>query len=284
MGKRMTVGEQINKEYHKIQSGEQKDMSELYRLLYPYMSAVVSRVTDDNDGKLHKDVVEDVVQDALAKVFEKGFAGYEEDGAQFATYCGVIAKNKAVDWLRMQTRRKTDMVEEMGVFAEGGLGSGMFANPEARMIRMEQQLERIEYLKQCLHTFVNLNAKPYQLVSSGYAMFIFHKYFPQHKSLTYPQWAYEKLEKDTVRNGAASFLKEMNSWLPYVKLVWGDDFEENMNKTDKKKDRVVSELVFGAEFTEKDFENWCSRVRKKLLKEMNKALYEKHILATEAEL
>ena len=125
---------------------------------------------------------------------------------------------------------------------------------------------------------MELRAENYQLVSSGFSMLLFQRYFADSKVLTSPGWAYDELKASCVMDGADRFTDEMNEWIKGVNLNWSETFWNRMDAKYKDRDVCISDIIFGEEFTKKDFENWCVRIREKLKRKITEDTYDRMML------
>ena len=259
------LSQRINETYIRYQSDKSAEDA-LFRDLSAYLDFVLLPLIGDPVSRA------DVLQNALIKIFRKGIKQYQPDKSGFSTYCCMIAKNTATDYLRQQQRQRCELTEnnilENAGFSYDGTVPTVYENPELTQVRLLEHLAAIEAMKSCLRLFLNLDKPAPCLVSSGFSIFVGRKHHPRSKKLTFSNWAYKELKKSSVCTGDARFREEMTDWAPNTKFHWGPSFSNSLFSKDEATGLPVFELIFGEHFTEKDFENWCNSVRKQLKKQM----------------
>lgn len=260
-----TLCQRINDNYILYQSDKSVE-NDLFRDLSAYLDYVLLPLMNDPTSRA------DVLQNTLIKIFRKGLKQYQADKSGFSTYCAMIAKNAAKDFLRQQQRQrcslKEDNILENAGFSYDGTVPTVAENPEHIRIRLVEHLTAIEAMKKCLRLFYTLDKPAPWLVSSGFSIFVGRKHHPRSKKLTFTNWAYKELKKSSVRSGNIRFGAEMYEWIPSMHFMWGSHFNNSMHSKDEKNGCFVHELIFGEHFTEKDFENWCKAIRQQLKKQM----------------
>lgn len=262
--------QRINETYTRYLSDKSVEDA-LFRDLSKYLNFVLLTIVKNTSDR------EEVVQNALISIFNKGVNQYRKDKSGFTTYCATIAKNTAMDYYRAKNRKNYALTgDEVLDAASSSLGDAApnpIKNPERTILELEQQLARIEALKRVLDVFLTMDKPPYRLISSGFSIFLGRKYHPTSKDLTFVKWAYEELEQATVSDGSFRFLKEMNEWIPSRHIEWGPEFKRQLLYDDKKIRKPVYSIVFGEHFKQKDFENWCTSIRTGIKKKMMELEY-----------
>lgn len=253
--------QEIDAEYEEYQKNPEYDLDEFYSKLSEFVEGVIIR-TVQWKNYVDKDVVGNLTQETLLAILEKGMGSYENKGAKFTTYCDVIAKNKAMDWLRKQRRRMMNLEEGMEQHPGYFQDKNIYSSPEKLILKYEYQLEQVEMVKKYLKLLMNWPQKPYRTVSCAYTLVLFQKYHPRSKELSSPKWAYETLQKSSVEQGAIEFLGELLDWLRDSTIMWGNDFYKAMSEEE---DGIcIRDIIFGERFQVKDFENWSRRLQPKI--------------------
>lgn len=271
-----SVLEVIEAEYDAYCLDRTRDLNKMYELLYDYIRTVIS-ARIKTDSYVDHEAVDELTQEVMLVIAMDKIHTYEKKEAKFTTFCTVIAKNKALDYVRKRNRYniisydkvENDNLDEPGKEIYKNLdesGSGIYKNPEMLLIQQERKLEQINMLREYLQLLMNQTVKPYRTVSGCYSMVLFHRYHPDAKVLGSPRWAFEELKEDTVEESADRYHKEINEWFPRFNLYWGDAFLDGMDE--KENGIYVSDMVYGEHFEIKDFENWNLRMRKKMKEEM----------------
>ena len=258
-------GEKIEAVFHRIQENGGGDEAELYKLLLPYIERVVKRFYVAPYKSYNNKIIEDIIQDVMVDIFRMDLINFEEKNGKFTTYCGAIAKNKAIDAMRWQERHLVETEDE--------IDSAVFGkSAEAVVMAGYAKLELIERTKRYLRLFIELSEKPYRLVSCCFSLLLYHRYFPKTSELSSPGWAFEQLAESSIELGADRFIEEMNEWIPYVSLYWSEEFLDELDRIEYGK--PVGQLIFGEHFKKKDIENWGIRVREKVKRKMSEAEYD----------
>ena len=257
--------DEIEAEYDAYCIDKGRSLDAMYKKLYQYLKGFTAMLLK-SAGCLDEDMVEDVTQETLAAIATDKIYSFQKKEAKFTTFCTVIAKNKASDYIR-KNRHSLCTYSEEEERELYHLGSReLYSDPEKLLIKQEKRLEQIEAVKKYLHRMVDQKGKPYRTVGSCYTMVLFHRYHPDTKELSSPKWAFEMVKEDTVEESADRFIDEMNAWYPGLHLYWGDDFLDGMDEMQE--GIYISDIVFGEHFGVKDFENWSLRLRKKLREEL----------------
>lgn len=263
--------QEIDAEYEEYQKNPEYDLDEFYSKLSEFVEGVIIR-TVQWKNYVDKDVVGNLTQETLLAILEKGMGSYENKGAKFTTYCDVIAKNKAIDWIRKQRKSPMNLEEGMEQQSQHFQDRNIYGSPERLILKYEYQLEQIAMVKKYLKLLMDWPQKPYRTVSCGYTLVLFQKYHPHSKELSSPKWAYETLQKRSVEQGAEDFLTEMQGWLSDFSFLWGADFIRAMSEEENQV--LIKDIIFGERFQVKDFENWSRRlqpkIKQRLLEECNR--------------
>lgn len=264
-------GQEIEEEYQAVKADAGRDQGHLYELLRTYIEHIVAKTIRILGGCADSGAIEDLTQETMLAVMKTGMEQFEAKNALFSTYCSVIAKNKTVDWLRKQRRRWVNEVEDTVIDDIFNDSSDLHSNPEEVILREEYRLAYIDKTKKYLRMFVELPERPQKLVSCCYTLILFQRYHPMSKQLSSPVWSYEQLEGQTVENGADRFMNEINEWIPYLSLYWGDEFLDEMDQPFE--EGCIKDIIFSERYQIKDFENWSIRIRAKLKKQMTQQEY-----------
>ncbi|MCM1044217.1 MAG: hypothetical protein NC417_01795 [Candidatus Gastranaerophilales bacterium] len=260
-----SIIDEIEAEYDAYCLDEGTNLDTMYEKLYRYLRGFIA-MTLRNAGCSDENVLDEVTQETLTAIATDKIYTFHKKEAKFTTFCTVIAKNKAFDYVRRSRYRLCSYseAEENELFRFSGKEA--YCNPEKFLIRQEQRLEQIEAVKKYLHKMVSWKGKPYRTVGCCYTMILFHRHHPDSKELSSPQWAFETVREDTVEKSADHFIDEMNEWFPRLHLYWGDAFLDGMEEMEK--GVYVSDMIFGEHFKVKDFENWSLRLRQKMREEL----------------
>ena len=258
-----TLSQEIEAEYEAYLENPSHNLDPLYEKLFILMKRIITRHLSWRDC-VDEDIVEELTQEALLAIIKNGIDSFEKKEAKFSTYCGVIAKNKAGDWIRKNQRivvSSDEEIERSSIALNDYLSYG---SPEKKILELEYKLEQIAMVKKYLQLLMDWPQKPYRTVSCGYTMVLFQKFHPSTKELTSPKWAFDTLKKNTVEEGADSFITEMQEWFPDIPFVWGADFLNAIDEIEN--ETYVSDIIFGENFQVKDFENWSRRLQPKIKK------------------
>ena len=258
------LSREIEEEYQQYLTNPERDNSILYEKLDKYLRNVIASHIKRSEY-VDWGAVEELTQEALMVIAKKGLDSFKQREAKFATYCGMIAKNKALDWVRHANHFTwMEWKEETLAIWEGTHSEYSFGSPEQFFIKQERMLWQMELTKTYLQIFLAWPQKPYRTVGCGFTMILFHKYFPKAKELTSPGWAYGMIEENTVEQAANRFITELQEWFPQISFAWEEDFLDAMEKIDE--GIPVSDIIFGSRFQAKDFENWSRRLQPKIKK------------------
>lgn len=266
-----SIIEEIEAEYDAYCFDQSRNLDPMYEKLYLYLRRFTAGILK-NAGRLDENVIEEVTQDTLAALATGKIHAFQKKEAKFTTFCSVIAKNKAFDYIKKARHSLCTYSEEEEKEIYHISGRELYSDPEKLLIMQEKRLGQIEAVKKYLHRMVDQKGKPYKTVGSCYTMVLFHRHNPASKELSSPKWAFETVKDDMVEESADRFIEEMNAWYPGLHLYWGDDFLDGMDEMEE--GVYISEMIFGEHFKVKDFENWSLRLRKKLRKELLEEVYE----------
>lgn len=264
-------GQEIEEEYQTVKEDTSRGQEHLYELLWSYIAHIVEKTIRMMSGHADPTVVEDLTQETMLAVMREGMARFEAKNARFSTYCGAIAKNKCVDWIRKQRQRWVNEVDDTWIENLSEKESDCHSDPQEILMKEQYRLSYIEKTKKYLRMFIELPERPQKLVSCCYTLILFQRYHPVSKQLSSPVWSYEQLEGYTVETGADRFMHEINEWIPYLSLYWGDEFLDEMDQPCQQ--GYVRDIVFSEQYQIKDFENWSIRIRAKLKKQMTEQEY-----------
>lgn len=260
-----TIIDEIEAEYDAYCLDEGKNLDTMYEKLYQYLRGFTAMILK-NAGCLDENALDEVIQETLAVIATDKIYTFQKKEAKFTTFCTVIAKNKAFDYVRRSRYSLCAYSEEEERELYHFSGGEVYCDPEKLLIRQERRLGQIEAVKKYLRRMVSQKGKPYRTVGCCYTMVLFHRHNPGSKELSSPKWAFETVREDTVEESADHFITEMNEWFPRLHLYWGDDFIDGMEEME---DGIyISDMVFGEHFKVKDFENWSLRLRRKMREEL----------------
>lgn len=193
----------------------------------------------------------------------------------------MIAKNKAIDYVKKRNREKIAMIavdgdteycdDEKIDYLLYHHSKGSVQTPENRILALESQMEHINLLKSLLHRILNWKEKAYKTVGCCYTIILFQLLNPTTKELSSPAWAYEELKDNTVQESADRFLLEFNKRVRFGKISWGSHFEDSMETEED--GILICDIVFGERFKRKDLENWSLRLRNKIKQEYAMVLF-----------
>ncbi|MDF2907839.1 MAG: hypothetical protein K0R34_3160 [Herbinix sp.] len=267
--------QEIEQEYEGIIAGNQKDKNRLFELLNQYIRKTVE-ITVRNGGQVALENVEEVIQITMLVILESGLSNYKKQGKSFAGYCCMIAKNKAIDYMK---RRRRDSIGMIAIDQDGDYNEDekidylMYRHakepiktPENRLLSLECQLEHIGMLKHFVHILMNQREKAYKTVGCCYTIILFQLLNPKTKELSSPAWAFEELKTNTIQVSADCFLDEFNKRVRLGKISWGSCFQDSMETEEL--GQLICDIIFGERFKRKDLENWSLRFRNKLKDEI----------------
>lgn len=267
--------QEIEQEYDSIVEGKQKDKNHLFELLNQYIRRTIEITIRNGSQALHEDV-EEVIQNTMLVILESGISNYRKQGNSFAGYCCMIARNKAIDYVKRRRRDTTRMIaidgssdyndDEKIDYLLYHKAKEKVKTPEYRLLTIEYQIEHIRMLKQLLHRILNQKEKPYKTVGCCYTIILFQLLNPQTKELSSPAWAFEELKEDTVQISADRFVNEINKRVKFGKITWGSYFQDSMETEED--GELICNIIFGDRFKRKDLENWSLRFRNKLKDEI----------------
>ena len=270
-----TLGETIEQEYLAYCADHNRNLNQLFEAIRKYIRPTISMIVRKGDY-LDENSVDEIEQDVLVSIFEKGIDEFEKESALFATYCTAIAKNKAIDWGRKWMRRRETFYESdeyKSQEVEEKLSSAQYhLSPEQQYLMSEQLKEQYELMKKYLYYLVNQKEKPYRTVGCCYTLILFGLQNPNTIELSSPKWAFTEMKKYSIDDNANIFINRFHYYMPYVSLRWGNDFLDGM---DEKEDGIyISDMIFGEHFVVKDLENWSLRFRKKIRQQLVEEVFE----------
>ncbi len=255
-----TLGEEIEAEYQCYREDEEHDLNRLFAALQEYIepiiASVIGRGTDRGE-------LEELCQDVMLEIMQGALDRFEKKGARFATYCGAIAKNRAIDRVRRYYTNREDLCDD---FSAKSMSTGM--SPERTYLEKERLQEQYKMVQQFLDLLANQKEKPYRTVANCFSLILFALQHTDTKELGSPSWSYQRLHDRSVEMGADEFVAEFRMQMPYLMFEWGDEFLDEMDE--KENDIYISDIIFGERFTRKDFENWSLRMRQKMRRELMK--------------
>ena len=256
---------EIEAEYDAYCLDRDRNTDALYEKLFTYLKhKICGWIKTDNYVDI--DTAEDLTQDVVLKIMSSELQKFEKKEAKFVSFCCVIAKNRALDYVRHRDRYLLENDDALLNMDNGMDCSRIYTNPERLIMEYEYRLELIAELKEYLELMINWPQKPYRTVASCYAMILFHRYHPDTKELSSPRWAYQEVENETVADSAERFIAELNDWIRHFRLDWSREFYRGMETVE---DGIsVGDIVFGRRFKVKDFENWSKRLREKVKKQL----------------
>ncbi len=260
-----SIMDEIEAEYDAYCLDKDRNLDAMYEKLYRYLKGFTATILK-NTGWLDENVLDEVTQETLTVLATDKIHSFQKKEAKFTTFCTVIAKNKALDYVRKNRYSLCAYNEEEERSFYHLSGRENYCDPEKFLVKQEKRLGQIEAVKKYLQKMVNQNGKPYRTVGSCYTMILFHRHNPASKELSSPKWAFEEVKENTVGESADRFIDEMNAWYPGLHLYWGDEFLDGMEEMEK--GIYISDMVFGEHFKVKDFENWSRRLREKLREEL----------------
>jgi DNA-directed RNA polymerase specialized sigma24 family protein len=267
--------QEIEQEYEGIITGILKDRNHLFELLNQYIRRTIE-ITVRNGGRAALEDVEEVIQITMLVILESGLKNYKKQGKSFAGYCCMIAKNKAIDYMKRRRRESMAVIafDQDNDYNEDEKIDYLIYNhtkepimtPENRLLSLESQLEHIGMLKRFVHILMNQKEKAYKTVGCCYTIVLFQLFNPKTKELSSPAWAFEELKADTIQYSADRFLDEFNKRVKIGKISWGSDFQDSMESEEL--GQLICDIIFGDRFKRKDLENWSLRFRNKLKDEI----------------
>ena len=267
--------EEIEEEYDSIVEGIQTDKNHLFELLSQYIRRTIE-ITLRNGKQAIKEDVEEVIQNTLLAILESGITNYRKQGKSFAGYCCMIARNKAIDYVK---KRRRDTIGIIAIDSNSDYNDDekidyliyhesneKVKTPENRLMAMEYHLEHIRMLKQFIHKILHQREKPYKTVGCCYTIILFQLLNPRTKELSSPAWAFEELKDNTIQISADRFINEINGRVNFGKISWGSYFQDTMEAEEH--GELICNIIFGERFKRKDLENWSRRFRNKLKDEI----------------
>jgi DNA-directed RNA polymerase specialized sigma24 family protein len=266
---------EIEQEYEKIDSGIQKDKNRLFELLIQYIRKTIE-ITVRNGGQAAQEDVEEVIQITMLVILETGLSNYKRQGKSFAGYCCMIARNKAIDYMKRRRRDSIAMIaidQDTDYNEDEKIDYLMYYHtkehiktPENRLLSLECQLEHIRMLKHFVQILMNQKDKAYKTIGCCYTIILFQLLNPKTKELSSPAWAFDELRNNTIQFSADRFLNEFNKRVKVGRLSWGSHFQDSMETEED--GTLICDIIFGDRFKRKDLENWSLRFRNKLKDEI----------------
>ncbi len=285
-GTKKSLRQQINEEYALIAANPERGLDKICELLISHLPLVIGRHIYASVKNVDEDAIDEVLQTTMEEIIEKAFINYNEEKAEFATYCERIAVNNSIDygneWCKRWNNndesftdlaaRNSDEEEKVGwgdiSSEQSDSGDEFHSNPERVIVKNEFRSICKEWAEKFLNIFVNIETKPYKLVGSGYSIILSKKYptNDNKNDATSPNWALSQLSDKTVKKGADNFISEVNDWARIDTIKWGPNFGVNMRKEEFGK--PISDIVFGEHFDRKSIENWDNSIRNKVRKQL----------------
>lgn len=279
MAEAKSLGEQINEEYIRLSEDPNRGLDTICEMLMDYLPGIIGRHIYMSARQARIEAVDEVLQNTIGDILEKGFTNFSPVKGKFASYCGQIAVNNALNYGKAWYERwgAIDGDEEAADenIADWSteskidkVGDTYHSNPENIVIKNEYRILCKEWAEKFINTFVNIDTKPYKLVGSGYSIILSKKYPTNNNKndLTSPKWALDQLNDCTVQYGADSFISEVNDWTNIKTVNWSPNFDVNMKKEEF--GQSIADIVFGEHFDRKSIENWDNSIRKKVKKEL----------------
>jgi DNA-directed RNA polymerase specialized sigma24 family protein len=266
---------EIEQEYERIDAGIQKDKNRLFELLNQYIRKTIE-ITVRNGGQAAQEDVEEVIQITMLVILETGLSNYKRQGKSFAGYCCMIARNKAIDYMKKRRRDSIAMItidQDTDYNEDEKIDYLMYYHtkennktPENRLLSLECQLEHIRMLKHFVQILMNQKEKAYKTIGCCYTIILFQLLNPKTKELSSPAWAFDELRDNTIQFNADRFLNEINKRVKVGRLSWGSHFQDSMETEED--GTLICDIIFGDRFKRKDLENWSLRFRNKLKDEI----------------
>lgn len=269
---------QIEKEYHNVLSMNM-DPNRLCDLISIYIRKTIEN-TIMMGNYLDRDAVEDLIQDTLLTVLEKGIYQYKDQGKSFAGYCSMIARNKAIDYANRQRKEWISRISDTQVrdYEEDGQfefyiyhhSDDKYESVEKYLLIKEHQLECLNALKKYILLFLNQKDKPYRILGNCFTILLFKLSNEATSELSSPSWAYEQMKEHSLQRNADHFLREIKKRIRLKELSWGIDFLEGMEEEED--GTLICDIIFGERFARKDLENWSLRFRNKIRLQLSEEL------------
>ncbi len=279
MAEAKSLGEQINEEYIRLSEDPNRGLDTICEMLMDYLPGIIGRHIYMSARQARIEAVDEVLQNTIGDILEKGFTNFSPEKGKFASYCGQIAVNNALDYGKAWHERwgaidgdeeaaDENIVDWSNESKIDKVGDTYHSNPENIVIKNEYRTLCKEWAEKFINTFVNIDTKPYKLVGSGYSIILSKKYPTNNNKndLTSPKWALDQLNDRTVQYGADSFISEVNDWTNIKTVNWSPNFDVNMKKEEF--GQSIADIVFGEHFDRKSIENWDNSIRKKVKKEL----------------
>lgn len=237
---------------------------QLFRTLYPYIAHVVTPFVKEGDY-VDSHAVEDLTQDVLADLFEKGIESFQGTHAKFSTFCYAIAKNKACTYAKKRIAHRMENLDDLEEHLDQiKTDINQFRDPQIVYLIQESRLEMLKMFRRYIDQLMNYPAKPYMTVSYGFSDIVYHRYYPKSTAAASPTWAYEVLQDHRVREAGDALLQELWAWFQDNSFAWGPNYYDEMRQQEN--GCLIADMIFGELFDKKDFSNWSLRIRKDIRK------------------
>lgn len=130
------IVEEIEAEYDAYCMDKEKNLDTMYEKLYLYLNRFIAVILR-NSGCMGKDAVEEVTQDTLALIATDKIDTFQKKEAKFTTFCAAIAKNKALGYVRSQSRYRLQTYDETVKKDEDS-----YCDPEKLLMQQEKRLQK----------------------------------------------------------------------------------------------------------------------------------------------
>lgn len=259
--------------YDEYASGNESVKNELIMVTCDYIRPGLNLLLKKyNDS----DLVDEVISEVTIFLLDGGIEKYTPGEASFAVFVSVVAKRRGIDKIR-KLIKDNNRLSELKLFADEEDDSfnesiledkSFWGNPEKEYISNVIKKEIYDSSRTLIDLFLNDDGKPYMTIGAGYSIVLYNYKSATSKVLASPQWAYNKLENNTVFEGGDNFIDCLQKALKEPSLHWGDDFIDQLEDEDRDTGKYIGELNFGENFQKKDFENWTARYKTKMVKKM----------------
>lgn len=281
MSTRGMLGTRINEEFNRIIHTPEKDTNHLCELLLQYLPGVIGPLLNHSRLCQLSQSQDDVLQMAIEEILVNGMRTFNPDKGKFATYCGKIASNVCINIMQEIADNKADVLEEellqLSIEESEKYPNMWGRSPESVLLQSEEMQKFADFCKEWtlkyLDTYMNLDYPVHKMVGSAYSLILSKKSLENTKDLSSPKWACEVLGNKSVEAGSQIFIDEMNRWIPYLNLSWGENFEHA--KEEILFGKRTADVVYGEHFVPKHFENWDTGIRAKIRKTMGKEVFDK---------
>jgi len=159
---------------------------QLYQTLYPYIAHVITPFVKDG-SYIDQHAVEDLTQDVLVDLFEKGIERFQGTNAKFSTFCYAVAKNKACTYAKKRIAHRMEDLDDLEEHLEQiKTDINQFRDPQIVYLIQESRLETLELFRRYINKLMNYPAKPYMTVSYGFSDIVYHRYYPKSTASASP--------------------------------------------------------------------------------------------------